>query len=364
MYTYRKKKRNTKNTLISTRKSHTINNNALPESISRPKIHLFSFNSSNVHEKTIDVDEISSALKDHSQHIWINVHGIHDTDLINKIGIAFNLHPLVIDDILNTEQRPKVDDFDAYIFLETRFFYYETNTMSVNSEQISMVLGNRFLLTFQEKPSGAFESIRERLRTTHTSMRDLGVDYLAYSLLDSIVDRYFSVLDEMNNASETLESKLLNNPSPIELNQIHQLKRASIELRRSVWPLREVINHLIRNENGFFHTTTIPYLRDVHDHIVSFIESLESIRDNLSGLMDIYMTSVSNRVNLELRALTVVAMLFMPATLIAGIFGMNFVHMPWIEHVNGFWWAIGIMGAIAVVMLLIFWRRQWLTSQN
>lgn len=194
-------------------------------------------------------------------------------------------------------------------------------------------------------------------------MRELGVDYLAYSLLDSIVDKYFHVLEEMSDDSEALEDALLIKPSIAMLHSIHQLKRASIELRRAVWPLREVVNHLIRNESGFFNASTIPYLRDIYDHTVSFIESLEAIRDSLSGLMDIYMTSMSQRVNLELRALTVVAMLFMPATLIAGIFGMNFHHMPWLEDVNGFWWAMGIMGGIAVIMLLIFWRRQWIGSR-
>lgn len=149
-----------------------------------------------------------------------------------------------------------------------------------------------------------------------------------------------------------------------ELHSIHQLKHVSIELRRAVWPLREVINSLTRNEKGFFQPATMPYLRDVYDHTVNFIESLESIRDTLSGMMDIYMASVSQRVNLELRALTVVAMLFMPATLIAGIFGMNFNHMPWINEYNGFWWALAIMAGIALLMILIFWRRQWLSSKT
>jgi magnesium transporter len=183
-------------------------------------------------------------------------------------------------------------------------------------------------------------------------------------LLDSVVDRYFSVLEEIGEASEILEEALLKAPANSELHSIHQLKHSSIELRRAVWPLREVINSLTRNEKGFFKPATMPYLRDVYDHTVNFIESLESIRDTLSGMMDIYMASVSQRVNLELRALTVVAMLFMPATLIAGIFGMNFRHMPWTDHYNGFWYAIAIMVGIALVMILIFWRRQWLSSKT
>jgi magnesium transporter len=183
-------------------------------------------------------------------------------------------------------------------------------------------------------------------------------------VLDSVVDRYFGVLEDVGEDSEALEDLLLSKPSNIELHNIHQLKHVSIELRRAVWPLREVLNSLTRNEKGFFQPATMPYLRDVYDHTVNFIESLESIRDTLSGMMDIYMASVSNRVNLEVRALTVVAMLFMPATLIAGIFGMNFHEMPWLADKYGFWWAMGLMAGIALMMILIFWRRQWLSSKT
>lgn len=329
-----------------------------------PKLSLIAYDASGVHEKVIAVAELDALDLSSGKKLWLNVHGIHDVDLIKQIGLVFGLHPLVLEDILNTEQRPKVDEFSSYVFLETRNFYYEKSSLSVSSEQISMVLGRNFLLTFQERSTGAFAAVRERLRADHSPMRDLGVDYLAYSLLDSIVDKYFHVLEEMGDDSEALEDALLIKPSNAMLHNIHQLKRASIELRRAVWPLREVISHLTRNEAGFFNSSTIPYLRDIYDHTVNFIESLEAIRDSLSGLMDIYMTSMSQRVNLELRALTVVAMLFMPATLIAGIFGMNFEQMPWLKEQNGFWWAMGLMGGIASIMLLIFWRRQWLSSKT
>lgn len=289
---------------------------------------------------------------------------MHDVALIKQIGDLFNLHPLVQEDILNTQQRPKIDEYDDYLFLEARSFKYDQTNMAVDSEQISFVLGRNYLLTFQERSTGIFEPVRGRLRVSRAHIRELGVDYLAYALLDSIVDRYFKVLEDVGDDSEALEDILLHKPTNIELHSIHQLKHVSIELRRAVWPLREVINNLTRNENDFFKPTTMPYLRDVYDHTVNFIESLESIRDSLSGMMDIYMASVSNRVNLEVRALTVVAMLFMPATLIAGIFGMNFHEMPWLAEKNGFWWAMGLMVSIASVMIMIFWRRQWLSSKT
>jgi magnesium transporter len=334
----------------------------------KPTVTMIAYNTAELTEKSLSIDELTSfKIADYvsaGKKLWVNVHGVHDVDLIKQIGDLFNLHPLVQEDILNTEQRPKIDEFDHYVFLEARSFKYEKTSMAVDSEQISFVLGRDFLLTFQEQSTGIFQPVRERLRAGRAHVRELGVDYLAYSLLDSVVDRYFNVLEEVGDAAEALQDLLLHRPSNAELQSIHQLKRVSIELRRAVWPLREVINNLIRNENDFFKTSTLPYLRDVYDHTVNFIESLESIRDSLSGMMDIYMASVSQRVNLELRALTVVAMLFMPATLIAGIFGMNFTHMPWIDEYNGFWWAMGIMGGIALIMIIIFWRRQWLSSKT
>ncbi len=337
-----------------------IDASALP----KPTISKIMYNTAEIVECVLTAEQLASFKPDTDKKIWLNVHGVHDVAVIKQIGAIFELHPLVIEDILNTEQRPKIDEFEDYLFLETRNFYYDKATMSVSSEQISLVLGRNFLLTFQERSTGAFEPIRERLRASRAQIREQGVDYLTYAVLDSVVDKYFNVLEDVNEASEELEDLLLNKPSSVHLQSIHQLKHVSIELRRAVWPLREVINNLIRNEKGFFQATTLPYLRDVYDHTVNFIESLESIRDTLSGMMDIYMASVSQRVNLELRALTVVAMLFMPATLIAGIFGMNFTHMPWIDHYNGFWWALGIMAGIALVMIMIFWRRQWLSSKT
>ena len=336
--------------------------------LDKPVISLIEYDSVEMTERVLTSVELAAFnldnYKDSHKKIWLNIHGLNDATLIKLVGDLFHLHPLVQEDILNTEQRPKIDEFDDYVFIETRSFNYEKDTMSVTSEQISLVLGSNFLLTFQESSVGIFEPVRQRLRATHAHICELGVDYLAYSLLDSIVDRYFKVLEDVGDESEALEDALLRKPTNTELHSIHQLKHVSIELRRAVWPLREVINSLTRNENGFFTPATMPYLRDIYDHTVIFIESLESIRDSLSGMMDIYMASVSNRVNLEVRALTVVAMLFMPATLIAGIFGMNFHEMPWLNDQNGFWWAIGLMVGIAMLMILIFWRRQWIGSKT
>ncbi len=332
-----------------------------------PIITLIEYQSDRLNERTLSLEELSTLdlekYLQNQQKIWLNVHGVHVPEFIQKIGDIFHLHPLVLEDILTTHQRPKLDLFGHYLFLEARSFEFNTQALSMDSEQIGVVLGQHFLLTFQERSTGIFEPVRERLRAEQSLVREQGVDYLAYALLDCIVDRYFNVLEQVNDVSETFEENMLNKTARVELHQIHQLKHLSVELRRAVWPLREVLNSLVRNELGFFKPSTLPYLRDVYDHTVNYIESLESIRDALAAMMDIYMASVSQRVNLELRALTVVTMLFMPATLITGIFGMNFEHMPFLKDHDGFWWALGLMVAIAAIMLLIFWRRQWVNRK-
>lgn len=330
----------------------------------KPHASIFDYTAEGISEQSLTAEEALSLTPPTQGIRWVNVYGLHDASLIARIGANFGLHPLVLEDILNTDQRPKVDSFEHNLFIVTRFFQYNTSDLDVTSEQVSIVLGKNFVLTFQERQTGAFDPIRERLRTQGSHLRQSGPDYLAYSLLDMIVDRYFIVLEQLGDDCEALEDALVSKPTTSILNNIHRLKRESMELRRSVWPLREVLNHLIRNDQGFFEANTVIYLRDVYDHTLHFIESLEAIRDMLGGMMDIYLSSVSNRVNMELRALTVVAMLFMPATLIAGIFGMNFELIPWFHNPNGFWFALSIMAGIALIMGLIFWRRQWLTRPD
>jgi magnesium transporter len=296
--------------------------------------------------------------------VWLNLYGLHDAAAMTEVGRVFNLHPLVLEDIVNTDQRPKLDSYEGYLFLVARFFSYDKATMDASSEQVSLILGRNFVLTFQERKTGSFDPVRERLRADKGAMRKHGADYLAYSLLDIIVDRYFIVIEQIGDDCEALEEELLRKPTATILQGIHKLKREAMELRRAIWPLREVVNALIRNDGGFFQPDTLPYLRDVYDHTVHLIESLESVRDLLAGMLDIYLSSISNRVNMEVRALTVVAMLFMPASLIAGIFGMNFKVMPeMLQEPNGFWFAMGMMAAMATSMALIFWRRQWLSQR-
>ena len=291
---------------------------------------------------------------------WLNVHGVHDANLLNAVGERFRLHPLVIEDILNTDQRPKIDDYDEYMFIVVQLYDIGRERNDVSTDQISLVVGRDFVLTFQERPSGTFAPIRQRLHAERSPLRRAGSDYLAYSLLDAIVDSYFSVIERLNDRAEMLEEEILGKPRSNTLQEIHQLKRQVMQLRRILWPLRETLNSLCRGQADFFRPETQLYLRDVYDHTVHVLESLEDLRDLLTGLLDIYLTTVSNRVNLEVRRLTVVATLFMPATLIAGIFGMNFHSMPWLDDADGFRNTLWMMSGVALTMTLVFWYRRLL----
>lgn len=326
----------------------------------QPDITLFEYDASALRETRF---ASIAASREHSRGpgtLWLNVHGLHEPEVMAEIGHRFNLHPLVLEDILNTDQRPKVDDYGDYLYIVARFFDYDTATGTVGSDQISIVLGTDFVLTFQERPTGTFDPLRERLRGDKGQVRKLGADYLAYSLLDTVVDRYFAVLEQLTERTEALEDTLLQQATPAALKEIHAIKREAMVMRRAVWPLREVINGLARADQRFFKAETQPYLRDIYDHTVHVIESLEGIRDLIAGMLDIYLSSISNRVNMEVRILTVITTLFMPAALIAGIFGMNFRSMPLIGDDEGFLIALGMMATIAVVMATIFWRRRWL----
>lgn len=312
-------------------------------------------------EETCCVDPSAcSVRRSDFPRLWLNVHGLHEPEVVREIGRRFQLHPLALEDILNTDQRPKVDDYGDYLFLVARFSDVDAATRTLATEQVSFILGRDFLLTFQERPTGSFDPVREWLRSDKARIRQQGTDYLAYALLDVLVDRYFGVLEQIGERTEQLEEDLLIRPDAGHLHALHTLKRETLALRRAIWPLREVINTLVRNEGRFFAAETQPYLRDIYDHTVHLIESLEAIRDLIAGMLDIYLSSISNRVNQEVRTLTVFALIFMPATLISGIFGMNFKAMPLLEAPYGFLFAIGLMLGVAATLGIVFWRRRWL----
>lgn len=289
---------------------------------------------------------------------WANVYGAHQAADLASIGATFGLHPLVQEDILNNVQRQKIDSYENYLYLVLHRYELKENSTEVSQDQISLVIGRDYVLSFQERQSKTFEPVRQRLRSEHTNLRKGGVDMLAYSLIDSVVDSYFGVIEQLYEHAEVLENNILGKASPATLDGIHQFKRSVSYLRRNLHPLREVLGSLHHDAGDFFRPEIQLYLRDVYDHTVHILESLEDLRDLATGLLDVYLTTISHRVNLEVRALTVVTTIFMPATLIAGFFGMNFKAMPWLENPNGYGYALGLMGLIAAIMITLFWRRK------
>jgi magnesium transporter len=312
--------------------------------------------------KEKEVEEIDNAFlfKDNKRITWINIDGLQKISTIEKIGNYFNLHPLVLEDIANTAQRPKMEDYTDYLFVVLKMLQYSEEDNEIKGEQVSLILGSNWVVSFQETEGDVFDPIRERIRTDKGNIRKMGADYLAYVLMDAIVDNYFAVLEKVGEKIEEIEDETVTNPSPETLQTIHDLKRQMIMLRKSVWPLREVISRLERWESKLINESTDIFLRDLYDHTIQVIDAVETFRDMLSGMLDIYMSSVSNRMNEVMKVLTIIATIFLPLTLVAGIYGMNFRIMPELQWEMGYPFALLIMLAVGITMLIYFKRRNWL----
>jgi magnesium transporter len=295
--------------------------------------------------------------KNNESVTWINIDGL-DAKLIEEVGESFGLHPLIQEDILNTEQRPKTEDFGSYIYIVLKNFYNQGNG-EMPPEQVSIILGNNFIISFKERPTALFEPIRERLRTNKGRIRKTGADNLAHAIMDSVVDNYFFVLENLEERIEYLEDDLVKQTNPVNLQAIHSLKRELILLRKSLWPLREAISTLERSESPLITESTHIYFKDIFDHVIAIIDTVETFRDMLSGMLDIYLSTISNRLNQVMKVLTIIATIFMPLTFLAGIYGMNFKYMPELEWRWGYYSLWAVMLTIAILML-IFKRKKWL----
>jgi len=304
--------------------------------------------------------EEATPMREPSGVTWAHVTGVHDSSLLERVGKEFGLHPLVVEDIQNTDQRAKIEDYGSYAYVVIRLWQDGHAAHGTRVEQVSLVLGQDFVLTFEEAAPGVFESVRQRLRDNRGRLRAEGADYLAYSLLDAAVDSYFGVLEELGERIESLEDTLIAHPSRAALQTLHTLKREMIGLRRSVWPLRDVIGGLERSSGALVRKETWIYLRDVYDHAAHVIDTIETYRDTLSGMLDVYMSSVSNRLNEVMKVLTIIATIFMPLTFIAGIYGMNFKYMPELEWRFGYPFVLGIMIGLGLAMLWFFRKKKWL----
>ncbi len=291
---------------------------------------------------------------------WIRVQGLQQTDIIEAVGNLCKIHPLFLEDIVNTSQRPKAEDAGEYFFIVIRMLNYDEDKDSITTEQMSFVLASNFLLSFEEKAGKIFDSVMERIKAGKGRIRKSGTDYLAYCLIDTVVDNYFGLLEELGEKIELLEEDLVTNPTPQILRQIHNLKMEMIFLRRSVWPLREVINMLASGESNLIKESSRPYFRDVYDHTIHIIDTMETYRDIVSGMLDIYLSSVSYKLNEIMKVLTIIATIFIPLTWIAGWYGMNFKNMPELEWRWGYPMVIVVSMAVASGLLLFFRRKRWL----
>jgi magnesium transporter len=291
---------------------------------------------------------------------WINFDGIHNPELMETVGKEFGLHPLVVEDILNTDQRAKIDDYDDYIYLVLRMFYNIRGIDEIHSEQISIIIGKKFVLSFQESEGDVFDILRDRLKYNKGRVRKLGSDYLAYCLVDLIVDNYFSIVEKIGEDLGAIEEVLAEEPDPNTLQRIHGTKQRMIFLRKSVWPLREAVNKFQRLENELISQETKIYMRDVYDHTIQVIDTIESFRDTTSSMIDIYLSSISYKMNEIMKVLTIISTIFIPLTFIVGVYGTNFHFFPEITWRYGYFMMWGVMIVIGAGMLIYFRRRKWI----
>ena len=324
------------------------------------RLSVFDFTEAELREKgELEVADVLDH-RDSETVSWINFSGLHDVELIRRVGDHYGIHPLVQEDIANTNQRPKIEEFDDHLFVVIKMIYEDAETSELTFEHVSLIIGPRYVLSFQETPDDVFEPVRERIRSTRGRIRKMGADYLAYALLDVIIDHYFVVLEHFGSTSEDLEEEILDEPTVSTQEKINALRRSLIHMRRSVWPVRDILGRLERLESPLLHPDTRPFLRDAYDHAVQVVDIVESLRDLVSGLTDLYMTVLSNRMNEIMKVLTIIGTIFIPLTFIAGIYGMNFEYMPELSWQYGYFGVWGIMIVMALLLLVFFRRREWI----
>lgn len=330
--------------------------------VEKTRIRVIQYDKDHLSEKEFEtIDACLEFVRSSSGIRWVNIDGLHDPEVIKAIGAAFGVHALILEDIVSVTQRPKVELYDKHLFVVMKMFYTRPEDAGVESEQMSFVLGKDLLLSFQEKVGDVFEEVRRRLRTSPGGIiRGSGADYLLYAVTDAIVDHYFLILERLGNDLETVDEELEVKATPETLRQIHALKKQVLYLKKMTWPLRELFGSIARQETDLIRKQTNVYFRDVQDHSMQVLDSIEGFREMISGMIDLYQSSVSNKMNEVMKVLTIIATLFIPPTFIAGIYGMNFDHMPELHVRFGYFFAIGVMVLLIVSMLIYFRRKRWL----
>lgn len=323
-------------------------------------IDYFSFDNLALNQGTLHNTEDVLNLVNDKHKLWTNLNGLNHTKSIEDLCNQLNIHALSIADVVHVGQRPKVEEHEDYIFVLLKMLQYDGDG-NLTSEQISFVLGNKFLLTFQEAEGDVFEGVRERLQVTPSRIRSFNLDYLLYALIDAIVDHYYLVIEILGHKVEALEDHLFEGSSEADItSQIQELKREVLRIRRSVFPLREVINRLEKSDHRLIEKQTTTYYRDVYEHIIQIIENIDINREMIWGLMDMHMTAISNRMNEVMKVLTIIATIFIPLTFIAGIYGMNFEYMPELQYHNAYFILLAVMFVLVILMLRYFKRKKWL----
>jgi magnesium transporter len=327
----------------------------------KPRLTAMVYDASRLLEEGLETIGDAFPLGERPTMTWINVDGIHQVEVVGELGERLGLHPLVLEDILNPEQRPKMEDLGDYLYLVLKMLDWDNARGEMTTEQMSVLVGANYVVSLQEHPGGdVLDPIRMRIREAKGSIREEGPDYLAYAILDGVVDRYFGVLEALGEKVEDLEEELVAHPTPDTLQDLHDLRRQMIFMRKAVWPLREVVGGLERGGSRLVKDSTKVYLRDVYDHTIQVMDAVETLRDMLSGMLDIYLSSISNRMNEVMKVLTVFASIFIPLTFIVGVYGMNFAYMPELEWQWAYPLLWVVMVAIVVTMLVYFRRKRWL----
>jgi len=324
------------------------------------RISLMTYDEAAYEERELTRVEEAFPLKDGPTVTWIDIDGLRSIPTIEALGEHFGFHSLVLEDVVTTGQRPKMEDHESYLYLVLRMVRSKDSTGEIDDEQLSLFLGPGWVISIQEKAGDVFDPVRERIRSGKGRIRKMGAGYLAYALIDAVVDHYFVVLERLGDRVDALSERLVTEPGPASLRELQTLRHELLFLRKWVWPLRDVISRLERCESAFFSDSTRIYLRDVYDHAIQVMDTVETYRDMVSGMLEIYLSSLSNRMNEIMKVLTIITTVFIPLSFVAGLYGMNFQYMPEIEWRYGYFAILGLMAVMACGMVLYFRKKRWM----
>ncbi len=324
------------------------------------RIRLIDFDESHLKEVEVKSVEECYPYKDRDTTTWINIDGLHQIETIEKICNHYQIHPLVQEDIVHTGQRPKMERFPTFYYFVLKMLSYDDRTQEIKDEQLSLILGSNFILTLQEQSGDVFNPVRGRIRTSGTQIRKRKPDYLAYALIDTVVDYYFFILGKLDEQLDHLDEELFRHTSKGLLKEIYKVKRKIIAVRKSVWPIRDIVGSIGREDSDLIDTTSHVYFKDMYDHVIQVVETIDTFREIAIGMLDTYMTNVSNKMNEVMKVLTIIATIFIPITFVAGVYGMNFEFMPELAWKYGYPGVWGVILAISIGMFVFFRKKKWL----